>query len=77
MVLDLLNLIYIYIFFIKALDLILLYLRIVHCVDYYNGNEYNHEEEMPVRCGIMHIRGNATEFACKKDGKFFFHKCIR
>lgn len=40
-------------------------------MDYYNGNEYNHEEEMPVRCGIMHIRGNATEFACKKDGKFF------
>ena len=40
-------------------------------MDYYNGNEYNHEEEMPVRCGIMHIRGNATETACKKDGKFF------
>lgn len=51
----------------KALDLVLLYLRIVHCVDFYNGNEYAHEEEMPVRCGIMHIRGTQVESTCKKD----------
>ncbi|KAG7175611.1 Serrate RNA effector molecule-like, partial [Homarus americanus] len=40
-----------------VLDRLLLYLRIVHSVDYYNHSEYPNEDEMPNRCGIMHARG--------------------
>ncbi|KAG8195771.1 hypothetical protein JTE90_004777 [Oedothorax gibbosus] len=43
---------------IKVLDRLLLYLRIVHSVDYYNSSEYPSEDEMPNRCGIMHARGS-------------------
>nr|CAD7392494.1 unnamed protein product [Timema cristinae] len=39
-----------------VLDKLLLYLRIVHSVDYYNHCEYPNEDEMPNRCGIMHAR---------------------
>lgn len=39
------------------LDKLLLYLRIVHSVDYYNTSEYLNEDEMPNRCGIIHVRG--------------------
>jgi len=42
---------------ITVLDRLLLYLRIVHSVDYYNHSEYPNEDEMPNRCGIMHARG--------------------
>lgn len=42
---------------IKVLDRLLLYLRIVHSVDYYNHSEYPSEDEMPNRCGIIHARG--------------------
>ncbi|XP_014277995.1 serrate RNA effector molecule homolog isoform X1 [Halyomorpha halys] len=42
---------------IKILDKLLLYLRIVHSVDYYNTSQYTSEDEMPNRCGIMHLRG--------------------
>lgn len=40
------------------LDRLILYLRIVHSVDYYNHCEYPNEDEMPNRCGIMHVRGS-------------------
>lgn len=43
--------------FLQVLDRLLLYLRIVHSVDYYNHSEYPNEDEMPNRCGIMHARG--------------------
>ena len=42
----------------QVLDRLILYLRIVHSVDYYNHSEYPHEDEMPNRCGIMHVRGS-------------------
>lgn len=42
---------------ITVLDRIILYLRIVHSVDYYNHCEYPNEDEMPNRCGILHARG--------------------
>lgn len=29
----------------------------MHSVDYYNHCEYPNEDEMPNRCGIMHVRG--------------------
>lgn len=44
--------------FLQVLDRLVLYLRIVHSVDYYNHCEYPNEDEMPNRCGIMHVRGS-------------------
>ncbi|MBN3318401.1 SRRTB protein, partial [Atractosteus spatula] len=41
----------------QVLDRLLLYLRIVHSIDYYNTCEYPSEDEMPNRCGIIHVRG--------------------
>lgn len=41
----------------QVLDRLILYLRIVHSVDFYNHCEYPNEDEMPNRCGIMHTRG--------------------
>jgi len=51
----------------KNLDLVLLYLRVVHCIDFYNANEYHYEDEMPMRCGIMHVRAQPLESANRKD----------
>jgi len=42
---------------IQVLDKMILYLRIVHSVDFYNHSEYPNEDEMPNRCGILHARG--------------------
>ncbi|XP_023333539.1 serrate RNA effector molecule homolog isoform X3 [Eurytemora carolleeae] len=44
---------------IQVLDKMILYLRIVHSVDFYNHSEYPNEDEMPNRCGILHARGLA------------------
>lgn len=41
----------------KLVDTLILYLRLVHSVDYYNNAEYRNEDEMPNRCGIIHVRG--------------------
>uniref|UniRef100_A0A7N6B3J8 Arsenite-resistance protein 2 n=1 Tax=Anabas testudineus TaxID=64144 RepID=A0A7N6B3J8_ANATE len=41
----------------KVLDRLLLYLRIVHSIDYYNACEYPSEDDMPNRCGMIHVRG--------------------
>merc|ERR1712130_511259 len=43
---------------IDVLDKMVLYLRIVHSVDFYNHSEYPNEDEMPNRCGILHARGS-------------------
>ena len=40
----------------KLVDKLILYLRLVHSVDYYNNAEYRNEDEMPNRCGIIHVR---------------------
>ncbi|XP_022788107.1 serrate RNA effector molecule homolog isoform X2 [Stylophora pistillata] len=45
----------------RVLDRLILYLRVVHSVDYYNGTDYPYEDEMPNRCGIIHVRGAAPE----------------
>ncbi|XP_030648519.1 serrate RNA effector molecule homolog isoform X2 [Chanos chanos] len=42
---------------VKVLDRLLFYLRVVHSIDYYNSCEYPSEDEMPNRCGIIHVRG--------------------
>lgn len=41
---------------VSVLDKLVLYLRIVHSVDFYNHCEYPYEDEMPNRCGIVHAR---------------------
>nr|XP_019941689.1 PREDICTED: serrate RNA effector molecule homolog isoform X5 [Paralichthys olivaceus] len=41
----------------KVLDHLILYLRVVHSIDYYNTCEYPSEDEMPNRCGMIHVRG--------------------
>ena len=41
---------------IKVLDRMILYLRLVYSFDFYNQNEYPLEDEMPNRCGMMHVR---------------------
>jgi len=40
----------------KVLDKFILYLRIVYSLDFYNRNEYPFEDEMPNRCGLLHVR---------------------
>jgi hypothetical protein len=40
----------------KVLDRLVLYLRVVHSIDYYNSIEYQQEDLMPNRCGIMFVR---------------------
>lgn len=46
---------------ISVLDKLILYLRVVHSVDFYNHCEYPYEDEMPNRCGIIHARGPAPQ----------------
>ena len=38
------------------LDKLILYLRIVHSIDFYNATEYQQEDWMPNRLGILHAR---------------------
>uniref|UniRef100_A0A1I7SMA9 Serrate RNA effector molecule homolog n=1 Tax=Bursaphelenchus xylophilus TaxID=6326 RepID=A0A1I7SMA9_BURXY len=40
----------------KYLDRLLVYLRVVHSVDFYNQCEYANEDTMPNRMGIVHVR---------------------
>ena len=42
--------------FTTALDKLVLYLRVVHSIDFYNSIEYQQEDSMPNRCGIMFVR---------------------
>ena len=44
----------------SRLDKLILYLRLVHSVDLYNAAFYATEEERPNRCGIFHVRDNAS-----------------
>lgn len=46
---------------LEVLDKLILYLRVVHSVDFYNHCEYPYEDEMPNRCGIIHARGPAPQ----------------
>ncbi|KAH8389802.1 hypothetical protein KR200_001857 [Drosophila serrata] len=52
---------------LAVLDRLVLYLRIVHSVDYYNHCEYPYEDEMPNRCGIIHARGPAPARVTNND----------
>ena len=57
----------------KVLDRLLIYLRIVHSLDFYNTSDYPLEDEMPNRCGIIHVRGPPPPHpVSKEDGTSFF-----
>ena len=45
----------------QYLDKLILYLRIVHSFDYYNCIEYHHEDDMPNKFGLIHIRGRGSK----------------
>ncbi len=47
----------------------MLYLRIVHSLDYYNFSDYPYEDEMPNRCGILHVRGTEPDKSTQADGE--------
>ncbi|RNA23826.1 serrate RNA effector molecule -like protein [Brachionus plicatilis] len=42
--------------FLKALDKLIVYLRVVHSIDFYNAIEYQQEDWMPNRLGIVFVR---------------------
>ncbi|CAI4228643.1 unnamed protein product [Auanema sp. JU1783] len=57
---------------LKALDKLVFYLRVVHSVDFYGHLDYPNEDNMPSRCGILHVRGqapNGTQWGTSDDGK--------
>lgn len=52
----------------RELDKLILYLRVVHSVDFYKGVDYAVEDEMPNRCGLLHVRpvGEQAEVSDKE-----------
>ncbi|PIK34470.1 putative serrate RNA effector molecule-like isoform X6 [Apostichopus japonicus] len=56
----------------KVLDRLLCYLRFVHSVDYYSCSKFHIEDDMPSRCGLMHVRGaNPPNRLTQKDMEKF------
>lgn len=53
---------------LKSLDRLVVYLRVVHSIDYYNCSEYISEDTMPNRLGIFHVRGKQPDSSEKTDG---------
>ncbi|VDN60471.1 unnamed protein product [Dracunculus medinensis] len=56
---------------LEKLDRIIIYLRIVHSIDFYNHGEYPNEDVMPNRCGMMHVRGvspSGSQFTSDENG---------
>jgi hypothetical protein len=45
----------------KFLDKLLWYLRIVHSFDYYNFTLYRHEDDLTLKMGVIHVRGEPEE----------------
>lgn len=59
----------------KILDRLVLYLRIVYSLDFYNRNEYPLEDEMPNRCGLLHVRpAEKSEEPSEKEVEEYIHK---
>jgi len=42
---------------LSVLDKLIMYLRVVHSIDFYNHSEYPYEDQMPNRLGLLHVRG--------------------
>ncbi|CAF1278701.1 unnamed protein product [Rotaria magnacalcarata] len=51
----------------KVLDRLILYLRVVYSVDYYNCADYTQEDSMPNRCGVIHVRGGLLSTITQKE----------
>ena len=51
----------------KALDKLILYLRVVYSFDFYNNIEYQQEDLMPNRCGIIHARAPISSNLIRKS----------
>lgn len=62
---------------LRVLDRLILYLRVVHSLDYYNGSDYPYEDEMPNRCGIIHVRGATPEKCTLAEGIVTINECSR
>jgi len=45
----------------RFLDKLLWYLRIVHSFDYYNKTIYKQEDDLTLRIGVIHVRGDPDE----------------
>jgi len=52
---------------IGVLDMMILYLRVVHSVDFYNHSEYPYEDQMPNRLGLLHVRGPVPKDAVSQQ----------
>jgi len=52
------------------LDNLILYLRIVHSIDFYNATEYQQEDWMPNRCGVLHVRGSTKQKSSSNSNAF-------
>lgn len=59
-----------------VLDRLVLYLKLVHCLDFYNCTHYATEDEMPNRCGLFHVRDSITSeiTITEKDKSNFLKK---
>jgi len=44
----------------QVMDRLVVYLRMVHSLDFYAAAHYHTEDEMPNRCGIFHVRERPT-----------------
>ncbi|CAF0858744.1 unnamed protein product [Brachionus calyciflorus] len=53
--------------YLKALDKLILYLRVVHSIDFYNSIEYQQEDSMPNRLGILFVRPGPSTQKLKSD----------
>ena len=52
---------------LRYLDQLILYLRLVHSIDFYNCHEYINEDQMPNKLGLIHVRGPVTKEKLDKD----------
>ena len=41
--------------------------RFVHSIDFYNRTEYVNEDDMPNRCGILHVRGTTDDSTVSEE----------
>ena len=63
----------------KVLDKLILYLRVVYSFDFYNNIEYQQEDLMPNRIGIIHARpsiGNDEVVSVKKEDISAYNRSV-
>jgi len=59
----------------QALDKLIIYLRLVHSIDFYNASEYHQEDSMPNRCGIIFVRPSLPSNAAPCSLKISQQEC--